>query len=306
VAEVEAVHSLEIGEFQRRFEEPSLPVVIRGGARHWRAFGSWSPAYLQQRLGDIDLPHKVSTSNQHPNFLAASLKETFARDTLPLSAFFEAITQGDLEQRARRLFTGDERFLVQRRNGLTHTDEALAPLLEDLEQPGYFAAERLYTVWAWFSGQGVRTWLHYDNNGCHNLNAQITGRKSCVLFPPSELEAMQPFVLGGPNPAHNCSALDIDAPEVTATLASVSRFEAEIEAGDLLFIPAHWFHSFLHSGQFNSNVNFWWQPDRPASNAVTIRQGFLDAVVRSGIDARTPSPARDLLSQLDRSLIQGH
>jgi len=42
------------------------------------------------------------------------------------------------------------------------------------------------------SGRGVRTWLHYDNNGCHNLNAQITDE---ILL--SAEHALRPeFVVG--------------------------------------------------------------------------------------------------------------
>ena len=53
--------------------------------------------------------------------------------------------------------------------------------------------------------------LHYDNNGCHNFNAQITGTKRCLLFAPSELSRLAPS-LGGSNPAHNCSQIDIESP----------------------------------------------------------------------------------------------
>ena len=51
--------------------------------------------------------------------------------------------------------------------------------------------------------RGVRTWLHYDNNGCHNLNAQICGHKRCWLYAPDQLQRMHPFLLGSGNPAHN-------------------------------------------------------------------------------------------------------
>ncbi len=60
------------------------------------------------------------------------------------------------EERARRLFTGDERFLLQRRDGQTRIDPELGLLLDDVETPDLVPAEQLYTLWAWFSGQGVR------------------------------------------------------------------------------------------------------------------------------------------------------
>jgi lysine-specific demethylase 8 len=121
--------------------------------------------------------------------------------------------------------------------------------------PAQVPPERLYTVWAWLGGPGARTWLHYDNNGCHNLNAQLTGEKTCVLFAPEHLARLKPFPPEGANPAHNCSQLDID--EVPA---DIPRITARLEAGDLLFIPALWLHAFHHLGELNTNVNWWWKP----------------------------------------------
>ena len=106
----------------------------------------------------------------------------FARQRASFERFLELIGSGPASERGRYLFTGDEQFLLRRRSGQTRIDPDLAPLLADLQTPALFPEERLYTMWAWFSGPGVRTWLHYDNNGCHNLNAQIRGRKRCLRW----------------------------------------------------------------------------------------------------------------------------
>jgi lysine-specific demethylase 8 len=212
----------------------------------------------------------------------------------------QRINHGPDDERCRYLFTGDERFLLRRRKGQTSIDAELGPLLDEVEVPPWIPSERLHTVWAWFSGPGVRTWLHYDNNGCHNLNAQITGRKRCVLYPPDELRRMHLFSLGGDNPAHNCSAIDVEnpAPAHAADLDGASAWCAELEAGDLLYIPAWWFHTFLHLGPFNSNVNFWWKPERPRWNVVAARQALVDAAAASGLDRTAPAIA-SALAELD-------
>jgi hypothetical protein len=219
----------------------------------------------------------------------------FATQTARFADFIAAITTGPVDERRQRLFTGDERFVLRRRDGETTIDDALAPLLDDVVIPEP-ARDRLYTVWAWFSGAGVRTWLHYDNNGCHNLNAQLTGSKHCVLFPPHELAKLAPFPLGGGNPAYNCSRLDFEQPDA---LANAERWSGRLEAGDLLFIPAWWFHAFVHTGDFNSNVNFWWKPARPAWNPVAARQALVDAAAT--LDAKDPAVAA-VLGKLDRAL----
>jgi hypothetical protein len=226
----------------------------------------------------------------------------FARGRSSFADFLRRIGTGPDAERARLLFTGDEQFLLRRRDGVTVRSPLLEPLLDDIEFPRFFPEERLYTVWSWFSGRGVRTWLHYDNNACHNLNAQVCGHKLCWLYAPDELARLHPFPLGGPNPAHNCSQIDVEAPqpEFEADFRALQPWRAELQAGDLLFIPAWWFHTFRHAGEFNANVNFWWQPARPSWNPVAARQSLLDAATRAAL-LKDPAAAPTLRA-LDAAL----
>jgi lysine-specific demethylase 8 len=288
----------------RGLEQRDEPLVIRAGAASWPAVERWSPEYLARRLGPIEIAYKVSSSNAHPDFRATGLGAMFARQRAPLERFLALIGSGRASERARYLFTGDEQFLLRRRAGQTSIDPELAPLLADLETPALFPEDRLYTMWAWLSGPGVRTWLHYDNNGCHNLNAQIRGRKRCVLYAPQELAKLHPFPLGGGNPAHNCSRIDVERPDAELRVdASVRAWHAELEAGDLLFIPAWWFHTFEHLGEFNANVNYWWKPAAPIWNVVAARQAVIDAVAAAKLDTSDPVIAR-ALSAIDAAAVQ--
>jgi len=275
VAEVErvAAGALDAAGLDAR----DTPLLIEGGAAGMPACARWSAEYLGARLGRVVVAHKLSQSHRHPDFHAATLGEMFARETRPLGELIELCTSGAAAERARRLFTGDERFLLQRRGGVTRVDPELAPLLEDAPVPALVPAERLYTVWAWLSGTGVRTWLHYDNNGCHNLNAQITGEKSCALYPPETLAAARLFPPGGRNPAVNCSSLDVEDPDLPEDFRAAEHHDAHLGAGDLLFIPAWWLHTFRHHGDFNSNVNYWWKPERARDNPIARRQAEIDA-----------------------------
>jgi len=275
---VEETRELDVRTFRERFEAVDRPVVVRGAARGFRAFERWNPEYLSRTVGSVRVQHKLSVTNKHPDFDQPTLAVSFARSESTLGELLSAMTDGAEAERAKRLFTGDERFLLRRREGVTTLDSELAPLWEDVSVPEWVPEERLYTVWAWFSGRGVRTWLHYDNNGCHNVNAQITGRKECLLFEPTALSELYFFEPGGPNPAHNCSAVDVDAPDPMRfpRFFDATPWRASLEAGDLLFIPAWWAHAFFHHGDFNANVNFWWTPDAPRDNAVSRRQAAIE------------------------------
>lgn len=266
------------------FERANTPVVIEGALGGWPALERWSPAYLSALIGGIEIKYKLSANGKHPNFHETSLGAMFATGRSTFAEFVAALAGPDA---ATRLFTGDEKFLLRRRGGETTIDPELRPLLDDASVPDLVPADRLYTVWAWFSGRGVRTWLHYDNNGCHNLNAQITGEKQCVLVAPRELAKLALFPQGGPNPALNCSQIDVDEPDLARfpEFAGVEAVAARLQPGDLLFIPAWWCHAFTHLGAFNSNLNFWWKPEHPVMNEVAARQLLIDAVAAAKLDA---------------------
>ncbi len=243
------------------YVERAQPCVVVGGASGWPAM-AWTAEGLTSRIGDLAIRCKLSRSHVHPDFRAGSLKEMFATEATTFRALFESFRGAEP---ARRLFTGDEQFLLRVRDGETTVHEPFRTLLDDVVLP---EVTGLYTIWAWFSGHGVHTGLHYDNNGCHNLNAQLAGTKRCVLFPPSAIDRMGLFPIGGANPALNCSALE-EVPD--------GGLEATLEHGDLLFIPAWWFHAFWHLGAFNANVNFWWKPAIPTTNAVAERQALIES-----------------------------
>jgi len=253
-----------VGEVERiaaeHFDpESGVPVVIENAIAGWPALATWSPEYLAARIGDVRIKYKVSANGAHPNFHAATMKEMFATETASIRELIADITA---DASGRKLFTGDEKFVLRRRDGVTTIDPELAPLLDDVQVPRWIPEDRLYTIWSWISGANVRTWLHYDNNDCHNLNAQITGEKTCILIHPDQTERVALFPRGGANPATNCSQIDVFAPDQARfpAFADVPALHASLAAGDLLFIPALWLHAFEHLGSFNANINFWWKP----------------------------------------------
>jgi hypothetical protein len=316
VGSIERVARIEREEFEERFAGPELPVVIAGGASGWPARERWSPGELRQRFAGVPIRHKASRNHLHPDFDAGDPAVAFATREASFDAFLDALSGPDA---SRWLFTGDEEPLLRARPGRPREiHPRLAALLDDIALPAYFEPEAIHTIWAWFSAAGVRTWLHYDNNACHNLNAQIRGAKRCWLFAPRALDCFYPFELDARLPAHNCSRVNVEAPD----LARFPRFrgaeclEGELREGDLLFIPAFWFHTFLHTGTFNANVNFWWRPERLALHPVSQRWAWLKTLATAlsarASDGPGPTPAdlarlgpelRALLCQIDRGTI---
>lgn len=273
--EIPRVELVSVAEFHTRYVDENAPVILAGAARDFPAL-RWTRETLARELGSVRVRYKHSRSHRHPDFAAATLGEMFETSSATFAEFLELIGSGAPAERARFLFTGDEQFVLRRREGKTELNAALAPLLRDAPVPPLVPPDALYSVWGWFSGPGVRTSLHYDNNGCHNLNAQLLGRKHCLLFPPSELEHVHLFD-PAENPATNCSPVDVEAPDLGLypEFEHASALEGELDAGDLLFIPVHFLHSFRHLGELNANLNYWWKPDRPLDDAIARREQAL-------------------------------
>jgi lysine-specific demethylase 8 len=274
VGNVERVSELSAEVFQREYVRPGKPVILSNALSSWRAPSVWTGEYLKQAFGDRRFQFKSSTSDAHPDFYKRELREMFAREALTFEEFLVRISSGPMAERARLLFSGDEHFLYRVREGAAQLNPELAVLWRDVAVPELVPQARLYTVWAWFSGPGVRTWLHYDNNGCHNMNAQVSGSKRALLFPPDALDKVGLFPLGGPNPATNCSQIDVQTPDLGRfpEFAAAEALSAELRPGDLLFIPVNWLHSFVHLGDFNANVNFWWKPGTEVDDPVARRE----------------------------------
>jgi hypothetical protein len=283
------------------------PLILEGLIEHWPARGAdgWDGPGLVRRIGALPARYKLSPSHRHPDFAASTLGEMFATRETTFAGLLALLARGGSEA-ARCFLTGDEEFVIRRRPGQPEERNAkLAALFADFELPELFEPDALYTVWLWLSGAGVRSWLHYDTNGCHNLNAQIRGAKRVWLFPPEALPQLYPFELGGANPAHNCCQVDIEAPDVQRfpAFAKSVCLEGEVRAGDLLFLPADWIHSFLHTGALNVNLNFWWRPRRPRLTPVSVRQVFLDRVRELRARDELSPLALDAFAALDRALL---
>jgi lysine-specific demethylase 8 len=307
-------------QFEERFVLRERPVILTGGLERWPALQRWSPEALRARLGAVRVRYKHSRGRFHPDFDALDPAVAFATREASFAEFLDALAAPGA---ASCFLTGDEEPLLRVRSGPRgrQVSSTLATLLEDFELPPYFDPERIYTVWTWFSAAGVRTWLHYDNNGCHNLNAQVRGEKQFWLFPPTALDCFYPFELGAVIPAHNCSRVNVEQPDYARfpRFREATCLEGELREGDLLFLPAFWLHSFLHVGRFNANVNFWWRPESLALNPVSQRwawlQSLASALRREPSEGAGPDPAdlarlsaetRELLSRVDSWTLGAH
>ena len=118
-----------------------------------------------------------------------------------------------------------------------------------------------------------------------NLLVQVTGRKRVVLFSPRD--ATNLYLTGDKS-----QVLDIDSPDLTAypRFAQATRYECHLEAGDVLFIPALWFHNVM-ALEFGVAVNIFWRH---------LAAEFYDS--RDTYGNKDPPQAQRAMQILDRAL----
>jgi tRNA wybutosine-synthesizing protein 5 len=86
-----------------------------------------------------------------------------------------------------------------------------------------------------------------------NILIQVTGNKKVVLFEPEEVEYL--YLKGDKS-----QVLDIDNPDLDKypLFSKVKRYECLLESGDILFIPALWFHNVI-ALDFSVAINVFWR-----------------------------------------------
>ncbi|XP_035161131.1 tRNA wybutosine-synthesizing protein 5 isoform X3 [Callithrix jacchus] len=86
-----------------------------------------------------------------------------------------------------------------------------------------------------------------------NFLIQVTGKKRVVLFSPRDAQYL--YLKGTKS-----EVLNIDNPDLAKypLFSKARRYECSLEAGDVLFIPALWFHNVI-SEEFGVGVNIFWK-----------------------------------------------
>lgn len=139
-------------------------------------------------------------------------------------------------------------------------------LIEDHDLPfkgSYFEqyplefADPLKGIWI---GNQTLSPCHYDAQS--NIACCVVGKRKFTMFPPEQVKNLYPGPLdlnpGGPA----ITMVDFDHPD----FEKFPRYRdaiphgqiAELEAGDVLFIPCMWWHQVQSLSSFNVLINYWW------------------------------------------------
>jgi hypothetical protein len=117
-------------------------------------------------------------------------------------------------------------------------------------------------------GNGTVTRVHYDLN--QNLICVVAGKRRVTLFPPEQLPNLYPGPFDRTIGGVPVGMVDPENPDLERyprfALARDAIRVAELDAGDVLYIPYGWWHQVRSLSPFNVMINYWWD-DAPKAAA---------------------------------------
>jgi len=141
--------------------------------------------------------------------------------------------------------------------GATSVDSCL-PGLRAENDLGLNVDDAIVSLWL---GNRSRIAAHFDLPD--NIAVVAAGRRRFTLFPPDQLDNLYVGPLDFTPAGQAVSLVDFHAPDFERyprfRTALEHGLEAELEAGDALFIPSMWWHHVEALAPLNLLVNYWWR-----------------------------------------------
>lgn len=239
--------------FFEEYQKEGIPVVLRGLLYEM----DWNLEYLCQALGDMEFPIRRYGRQRYEQDKRdwTSMGSSVQSILMPFAQYAELLESREAEE--QDLYLGKcsiEHTPLIQKSGLHNVGVQLG-----LKKP-------VTTHNLWVGLAGHTTCLHYD--AFDGTLMQLHGSKRLVLFPPSQLYNLYPFPLSAPL-RHGLkirsaySQLYPDKPDFVAfpnfAKALQHRYEVVLNRGDVLYIPASWWHEVTAIGHgMVCSVNRFW------------------------------------------------
>ncbi|KAJ4228247.1 tRNA methyltransferase ppm2 [Fusarium solani] len=233
---------LKSGTSMEKLIQERKPVIIEG-LDLGGCVEKWTPEYMVQRLGEAKevIVHECQTTTGKLDFNS----KNFRYVTETFKEFMDKAARGEgLYLRA----LSEEKPSESPAN----LAEDFPSLAEDFRLPTEldYITERLFSSVLRISGR-ANMWLHYDVMA--NVYTQIRGSKRMILFPPTDVRHLA-FA-----PGASSSSLDVFSALDQHQLALTHPYEAMLNPGDVLFLPAMWFHTATPTADLSVAVNVFFR-----------------------------------------------
>ena len=215
----------------------------------------WSSEYLYEVVEDAEQAVAHVSNEPRMNFIKKnfSYKQMTFKELVERSSGNGNDNCGDDHQ---KLVATAEHYYFRAlgknvRKDASDFREQFPSLQRDMQFPDVFPTGSLFSSVFRMSSASVQLWTHYDV--MDNILIEVRGHKRVVLFPPDQALCMY---------LRNDKSLvvDIDHPDPGEypLFLKAKRYECIMEPGDVLYIPALWFHN-VTALNFCVAVNVFWR-----------------------------------------------
>lgn len=238
---IQRIEKPSTDEFQTKFVETNKPVIISGVASEWAASSSWQPKMFKNMFGDISAPLRAS-DNEIDVFFGQSREQK----VMSIADYIDSISSTDINGQ-RPAYLGN----ISLNSSLTQ--QYFEQIKSHFSFPNYFPKNNGHEIRLWIGATNQKSTIHNDNY--HNLNAQVFGTKTFLLFPPEEYKKLSVVKI---DDELWSSPIDPQQPDLDKfpCFNEISGLEAKLQAGDILFIPAFWWHQ-ARTITTSININMW-------------------------------------------------
>ena len=230
-SKVEQIRDADPADFGRLYLDTDTPVVLKGAGSSWAA-AKWTPELLGRRYAGTTV-----------RLIRAAPNEPKGKPGEGQDASYAEI--------AASMDEGGE--LYARFAGLLHEHPEL---VDDLDVEWFRALRqdaRGFENWGFFmGGAGTATGLH--SSIAPNLFYQISGEKRWYIYAARAAPFFAPAVKCSP---YFYSEVDVSDPEKWPIAEAAPGWIADLEAGDVLFVPAFAWHQ-VHNFTPTIAVGYRW------------------------------------------------
>ena len=260
--QLERIHIADIKptEFARAFRSGSgTPVLITGVLD---GLDPCSLEWLQSKLPDAKLPVRYYGRDHFKKPKTEWKVYSEIRQMTP------AEYAASLTDRAAR---DENMYMAQVPIGETELGALMRPIMNRLG--ANTGLEAVIDLNLWWGPGGHTEPLHYDSGDGTLL--QLYGTKRALLFPPSQTRNLYPFPVRSKGIAPWISQVYVDRPDFKAfpglREALEHKIDVTLNAGEVLFIPANWWHEVsATSDDYICSLNRFWTV-RPFTRLFTNR-----------------------------------
>lgn len=259
--------------FENQILPGNRPAILKGYVKHWRALAlaEQSPAALCNYLQQFAQPTQVQAWYGEPGMQGRFfysddiIGRNFDTRHMAIAELFSDILATQDQPQARHIFAGG-----------VNLSQHLPGLLAELPLGLIDNTNHLTSLWI---GNRTRTAAHWDLP--QNLACVIAGTRRFTLFPNHQIGNLYIGPIDNTLAGQPISLVDFANPDFT----QFPRFKdamahaevAELEAGDVLYMPSMWVHHVESLDNFGAMINFWWRagPKHLPTPLFTLFHAFL-------------------------------